>query len=134
MSYIYLASPYSNDNTEIRDTRARLVAQAMLEIAQHQVPVYSPITHWHLLAVTNSLPTDHIFWKTQNDALMKGSNEIWVLCIDGWRQSKGVEYEINWNTSNYLEGPPGIFRHRKLRHVTFESLSEACDLYKTAQR
>lgn len=123
-AYIYLASPYSHDDPAIRHERYYQAHKAILLIADQRVPVYSPIVHWHTAAVEAKLPTDHEFWKVQNDSMMYQCGEIWILTIDGWRQSKGVEYEINFATTH------GI----KVRHVSFESIVETVDLFKHASR
>lgn len=100
--FVYLASPYSHDFKEIREVRYRLVLQALLEISRLEIPVYSPIVHWHPLAVAAKLPTTFEFWSTQNDPMVKSSKELWILCLDGWRQSRGIEHEMKLAYSSGL--------------------------------
>lgn len=100
--YVYLASPYSHDDPEVRRQRYEAAKQAVAQIAALGVPVYSPIVHWHSIALENGLPTDAAFWQTQNDSLMLASGGIWIFCLDGWRQSKGVEAEIKFAELNDL--------------------------------
>lgn len=121
MSFIYLASPYSHYDFNVRHERYVQVMEAVLEISRHGVSVYSPIVHWHNIAVEKSLPTDAEFWRTQNEPLIKASDELWVLCVEGWRQSKGIEMEKGYAT--YLG--------KRYRHLTFASLGETCSIYKT---
>jgi hypothetical protein len=94
LPYVYLASPYSHDDPAVRLERYEAVKQAMTRIALLNIPVYSPIVHWHIVAVDNNLPVDAVFWQKQNESMMLASGGIWVLCIDGWRQSRGVAAEI----------------------------------------
>lgn len=122
MTFVYLASPYSHTDFNIRHQRHAQVASAVLEISRHLVPVYSPIVHWHAIAVEHSLPFDAEFWRTQNEPLIKSCDELWVLCIDGWRQSKGIGIELD-------------FAHqckKRTRYMTFASLGETCAIWKAA--
>lgn len=122
MSFIYLASPYSHNDFNTRYNRYTQAAEAVVEVSRTGVPIYSPIVHWHSIATEQGLPYDAHFWRGQNEPLITACDELWVLCLDGWRQSKGIELE-----KDFARG-----LGRTVRHLTFSSLGETCSIYKAA--
>jgi len=55
--------------------------------------VFSPIAHSHPLT-RYGLPTDWTFWRRYDRAHMERCDELAVLMLDGWRESKGVRAEM----------------------------------------
>lgn len=94
MSYIYLASPYSSPDNIIRARRWSAALNACAWIADRkEMAVYSPILHWHKVAVKYHLPGHNDYWAKQNEALLIPAAAIWILTIDGWKESAGVAAE-----------------------------------------
>lgn len=57
--------------------------------------VYSPIVHGHPVAVNSGLdPLDHTLWLSVDAAMMEAADALMVAQMEGWRQSYGVDYEI----------------------------------------
>lgn len=56
--------------------------------------VWSPIVHNHEMAQEFDLPTDAEFWKQYNVDFLRRSDEMYVLNIEGWMESKGVMMEL----------------------------------------
>ena len=94
MSYIYLASPYSDPSKTIQHARYLWACEAAAFMVRKGMKVYSPIVSWHKVAERFSLPSDAEFWSKQNASFMLHSTEMWVLTLSGWGQSKGVQSEI----------------------------------------
>lgn len=90
---IYIASPYSGTEEEM-ESRYRAVADYTARMINVGLVVYSPIVHFHHLSKEYSLPTDFNFWQNINMGMMNKSNQLFVLCIEGWKESKGVTAEI----------------------------------------
>ena len=90
---IYLASPYSHPDSQIRRQRFRdaCIATARLIRAGHIV--FSPIVHGHPIA-EYGLPTDWRFWEPFDRAYLQRCDEVVVLMLDGWQESEGVQAEI----------------------------------------
>jgi Domain of unknown function (DUF1937) len=100
MSYIYLASPYSHPDHTLRARRWTAAVDACAWMADvKEMAVYSPIVHWHKVAVRHHLPGHNDYWTKQNEAFIIPSSAIWILTIDGWRRSKGVASEISFAMS-----------------------------------
>lgn len=97
---IYLATPYSHPDRGVRYKRYREAVNEVVRLTMEGHVVYSPIVYWHEMAEKYNLPTDHLFWKRQNEAIMLKSDMIVVDMIDGWDLSKGVEHEIQFGNEN----------------------------------
>lgn len=55
--------------------------------------VYSPIVHSHPL-VSYGLPTEWDYWQRVDEVMLGRAGSLWVLMLDGWRDSAGVRAEI----------------------------------------
>ena len=69
-----------------RGKAAELMAQGLL--------IFSPISHTHPIHLAGNLPGDWEFWKEYDRSFLEWADELWVMRIDGWEQSKGVKAEI----------------------------------------
>ena len=90
---IYLASPYSHPDPEIRTYRFHAACSAAARLMRRGHVVFSPIAHGHPLA-QHGVPTDWAYWKRQLSVYLGRCDELVVLTIDGWRESIGVSAEI----------------------------------------
>lgn len=91
---IYLASPYSHESAAIRAERAAAVTSFVLQHASYAF-LYSPIMYFHPATVTYQLPPTFEFWTTVNEAALNASSELWVLTLEGWRESRGIQHELD---------------------------------------
>lgn len=90
----YLAAPYSHAIARTRFYRYRQVCFVTAELARRGEIIYSPISHWHFIAVNYDLPTDAEFWLRFDLAFLEISSKMYVLMLDGWKESLGVASEI----------------------------------------
>lgn len=93
-SLIYLASPYSHPDELVRHERFERLLAVVAQFMNEGYLVFSPIAHSHPVAVRHDLPGDWEFWKRIDAAFISVCGAVWVLCIEGWRESKGVAAEI----------------------------------------
>ena len=56
--------------------------------------VFSPIAHSHPIALAVNLPKDYEFWEKFCIAFVQWADEVWILKLDGWHTSMGIENEI----------------------------------------
>ena len=92
---IYLASPYSHPDREVmvrRFKQACKMARKLFELGHF---VFSPIAHSHPIAEHGELPAKWEYWAAFDTKMISLCDEVWVLKLDGWQKSKGVEAEIN---------------------------------------
>ena len=94
--YTYLASPYTHKDARVRKQRHEDVARVASVFLLHDEIIYSPVLHFHYIAVKYDLPYDHKFWEKHNIAMLLGAKDLVIAKIKGWETSAGVrrEYEF----------------------------------------
>lgn len=93
---IYLAGPYSHPDPEVRRARYDALTEVYATICRRGLVCYSPITHSHVAAERHGLPGCAGYWERTNRAFFDACNELWILKLDGWRESVGVRQETWW--------------------------------------
>lgn len=93
---IYIGSPYSNPDKNIRIKRFELVSKFAAELVSQGHIAISPITYGHILLDYKDMPTDFEFWNNFCIGLLKKCSYLYVLKIDGWNESLGLKEEINF--------------------------------------
>lgn len=111
-SPIFLAVPYSNPHAAVRNLRAEKTAEVAYYCLQENIPVYSPICHWHyVMQVENMLEhpdnVDYKKFRLQSEAMLDVCRSFVIYTLDGWQDSIGVEREFRYwkkrhDTSIYL--------------------------------
>jgi hypothetical protein len=94
---IYLCSVYSyNADEELMEKRAQYVAKRTAEFLKEGHCVFSPIAHSHQMAVDYNLPKSFEWWMGLDFQYINASDEVWVLAMPHWRNSRGVTAEIEY--------------------------------------
>lgn len=93
MGYIYIASPYSHPDAEVRHERYSAAQRYLVHLLQERRWAFSPIVHCHDAAMKYDLPRDHEFWLDFDAVLLRRASEMHILCIEGWQESKGIAHE-----------------------------------------
>ena len=91
---IYLAIPYNDPSPEIRNKRFEIANEKSAEFFNQGYNVFSPISHSHPIAIQCDLPKGYDFWSRWNKTFIEWCDELHVICIDGWIESRGVQDEI----------------------------------------
>lgn len=92
---IYVASPYSHPDPLTRKTRFLLAQDFVIHCMETMnVIPFSPIVYGHELAIKYDIPTDAQYWLVFNTNMMRRSECMFMLKIDGWNTSKGMELEL----------------------------------------
>jgi hypothetical protein len=89
----YLASPYLSADPAVREERFRAACRAAAVLFRAGHFLISPIAHSHVL-VEHGLPGDWTFWQRFDRALLARCDALFVLMLDGWEESVGVQAEI----------------------------------------
>lgn len=92
---IYLMSPYSHEDQEVREQRYRSAIKCAGELIKEGYIVFSPIIHYHPIAIEFNLRKDSHYWSRINDAFIKWADAGYILCIPGWDDSTGIAAEIS---------------------------------------
>lgn len=93
---IYIASPYTHSDPVIMDYRYRTVRDFTAHMMRKNFIAFSPIVYGHEMAKEHDLPTDYEYWKRFNDYMMRCSVAMCVLRLEGWEESRGVAYELDF--------------------------------------
>jgi uncharacterized protein DUF1937 len=95
-TFIYISSPYSHPDRNVREHRYHRALAYTAKLLQAQQWCYSPIVHCHNIAKMYNLPTDAEFWKDYNAHMMDAASHFHVLTISGWKESLGVQWEMEY--------------------------------------
>ena len=98
--FIYLASPYTPldaedfiEKLDIMEIRYRQVCEAAAHFIDEGYNVFSPIAHSHQIGKNLGNPTDSKFWTKLDLAFLPYCKEMWVLMLDDWARSTGIQNE-----------------------------------------
>lgn len=94
MSFIYLATPHNHEDSKIQEERFQAAQLAASTLFAYQIPVYSPIAHWHPIAIAHDLPHGWNHWKHQDEMMLRACKELWIILLDGWEVSQGIKAEV----------------------------------------
>ena len=100
---IYLATPYTHDNPEIREIRFLNINEVAAKLMKDGHIVYSPISSSHQIAKDHNLPTTYDYWEKVCDAFVLWCDQVWVYTAPGWEESVGVQAEIEL-AKRYMKG------------------------------
>jgi len=94
---IYLASPYSHKDPEVRFWRYTEACRVAAELMVGGAIIFSPIAHTHPIAKYGKLDAlDADFYLKFDKEFLRFSNGMWVLTLDGWKESYGIGVETNF--------------------------------------
>jgi len=100
MIKVYLACPYSHKDKSVREHRVEQVNKKAAELMMSGYLVFSPLSHSHPISEhCNVDPCDNGFWLRQDLWILKFCDELHILCLPGWDESKGIKTEIEYAES-----------------------------------
>lgn len=92
---VYLAQPYSiNADAALREQRYQVAVKKVAEYMNQGYNIFSPILNSHAPSVQYGLPFDWEYWERVDKEYIAVCGELWVLCLDGWKDSRGVKAEV----------------------------------------
>jgi hypothetical protein len=105
---IYLASPYSHPDARVKESRFKAAVRAATWLmgCDPARNVFSPIVHSHPLHKLGGLRGDWKFWSKIDREYLTVSHKLIVLLLDGWKESVGVQAELD--IANDLDIPVGF--------------------------
>ena len=98
MKVVYLASPYSHQHESVRQARFDAVCKKAAKYIEEGICVFAPIAHSHPIAdhMDESKRMCFDTWMKADLPLLRKCDELHVLCLEGWRSSRGVTKEIEY--------------------------------------
>ena len=110
MKKIYLACPYSHPKKGVRLHRTAQSDEKAAELMEKGYRVFSPLSHSvpisRFCSEENNKSYD--FWLTQDFWILDVCDELHILCLEGWLNSKGIQAEINRAME---KGIPTVYHH-----------------------
>lgn len=89
---IYLAAPYTHINPAVREERFLQARAFTIQMLRATFPIFSPIVYGKDMEHQMGYLFEN--WQVLNDAMIKACECVWVLRLDGWEESRGVNHEI----------------------------------------
>ena len=93
---IYLASPYTHEDPNIRLARFFAAQDATAALIASGKLVFSPIVYTHAIALKYNLPHTIDFWQSFCLGMLKKADMLFVLCLPDWQSSRGILTEIEF--------------------------------------
>ena len=93
---VYLACPYTHPSIDLRIARFEASAQAAAYLIHQGMFIYSPITMTHPIDVAMATENETMgsdYWCDFDEAFMRVCDEMIILTLPGWRESKGIARE-----------------------------------------
>ena len=94
MKKIYLACPYSDPDPEVCEQRTIEADKAAAKLMEQGNIVFSPLSHSHRIAHHINNHLDHDFWLKQDLHFLIYADEMIVLKLPGWMESRGIHVEM----------------------------------------
>jgi hypothetical protein len=91
---IYLATPYNHPDPEVRESRFKAACEVAAHFMRSGVHLFCPIAHTHPIAEAGDLPRGWEYWQAYDRAMLFACTELWVVRMDGWRESRGIRGEV----------------------------------------
>jgi len=94
MKKLYLAAPYSDPDPVVRRYRVDMANRKAAELMMQGFLVFSPLSHSHPVSKYCDVdPCDNDFWLKQDLWILEICNEMRILCLPGYQESKGIQIE-----------------------------------------
>ena len=94
MKKIYLACPFSHTLKSVQEARFDEVNKKAAELMEEGHIVFSHISHSVPINAHFRDEKDLDFWLRQDLPMLEMCDEVWVLALPGWVDSKGVKAEM----------------------------------------
>lgn len=94
---IYLAQPFKHNDPEVMENRYKFAVDFTAKKHERGYRIYSPIVHsYHLNQAFKKGPKDFSFWRIFDFHMLSKADQLWILTMDGWRESEGVQTEMDF--------------------------------------
>lgn len=91
---LYLASPYTNKSPTVREKRFVAISITASQLTLVGYNIYSPILNGHIMSQYIHFPRKYDFWAARDRQFIEWCDRFYIVKLEGWEQSKGIEKEI----------------------------------------
>lgn len=89
----YLACPYAHNDLSVMELRLKIVTQVASRLHLKNLYVFSPLTH-NIPLMEHGPKQSWERWKSFDLSMLVKSDALYVLKLNGWEQSQGVQEEM----------------------------------------
>lgn len=102
-SIIYVASPFTHDDESIKEYRKQINEKVCSHLIKNGFCAISPIAYGCMLIDKHWLINDDFtYWELFCLTLLKKSDMMYIVRLDGWDKSIGVLSEIDFALKNSI--------------------------------
>lgn len=91
---VYVSCAFMESDVNIRKLRIDLASRFCAQKMREGVVVFCPLIHNYCI-LQHGLPVGWDYWEKFNKELLVRSNKLYVLKLEGWEKSLGVQAEIS---------------------------------------
>ena len=91
---VYLAAPYSDKDPDVKEQRIANFCLVDAKLSLEGYYTVSPMLKSLLFRYTSKVPSTWEFWQGYGEEIIKACNKMFVIMLDGWEESEGVQGEI----------------------------------------
>jgi hypothetical protein len=90
---IYLACPFNHMDPSTRERRSHAAGRFASKLMRDGMMIFCPLSH-HVSILQYGLPVGWDYWEKFNTEFLKKCDKLYVLKLEGWKDSVGVQAEI----------------------------------------
>jgi hypothetical protein len=99
ISLTYLACPFRDKDINVRKKRCAAAHYTAAQLTSQGYHIFSPLTHNEILVdLVQDMPKEH--WLEFDLAILSICKRLFILKLDGWNSSKGVQIEMDFAKKN----------------------------------
>ena len=104
LELVYIAAPYAHENHLVMQLRHEIINRLCGKIInQFNCSIFSPISHGHMINTSMDRGFDkREYWMKADLKVLSHCSDMFVLMLDGWRESKGVTEELLYCNKNNI--------------------------------
>ena len=91
---IYLASPFAHPDPAVRQYRYKRACRATAKLMAAGIAVFSPLCNSFPAVELGGLELDHDGFMAVDLPILCRCDEVLILGLDGWSDSRGVRHEM----------------------------------------
>ena len=122
---IYLAAPYSAPDRKTENKRFKTTCEVQAILMRNGIAVFSPLANSIPAVELGGLQIDHADFMRFDNIVLRRCDELLVLALDGWRESKGVQEEIQEAIA--LRKPVLVIHEEDIKYLPV--LNEKCNAF-----
>ena len=92
---LYLACPFTHSSPEIQEYRYRTSCRVAAKLMRHGINVFNPLSHSvPICEFLGEIEDQHKFWMSVDLPILRRCDEILILGMENWTESRGVKAEM----------------------------------------